>query len=1033
MPCTGRAGKWELGFQPAWLCAFALALAVGAGLAQAQALDPKAGRPLVLNQTRYRLRAGERIVLDAPAETLDFVRSAKSRTAAIRGAKGRGFAIGPTRKGDQILLAASLTTKPGEYTVSVSAVSQSGEVRAEAIDVVLDPPKTVPSTATAPPVVLLNGWQIGISNDGCPPSTAADTFGNTINHYLGNAPVVYFFDNCVEDQNGLIEDLGSTLGEVLNLIQYDTGGLVPQVDLIAHSMGGLIVRSYLAGLQSGGTIKPLVNPRVRKFIQIATPNFGSFQATDLLGPQTAEMIPGSPLLWNLATWNQRGDDLRGVDALAIVGNAGTFGDLSNASDGVVSLTSASLGFADQSRTRILPYCHIDTNFGTSLEGFAAWLADKVTCHGNGIANVDEAPQTGQLIQYFLSNNTDWMSVGTTPSTDPWLSQYGGIYFAEQTASAQWITSAIAQISFGTVPLADGGASGTVFYGEFLKGTGTFTDETNSSFGACGPFSEPTGYYTVVRCKYSPQIYSVGPLSSGAPGRVVQSGGAISVSGVGFGQQCSSCEVYAYPGPVALQVSSWTDSAISAFLPATFNNELVQLLVETASGSDEINIMAQASPMISLSPSQLHFSYTVGGAAPAPQTVVVSSSGGGTLTWTATSSVSWLTLASGEWLTVSASPSGLSPNTYTGTITITAAGASNSPQIISVTLTVTAPPTAAPSISLSATQANFTYTVGGAAPAPQSISISNSGAGTLTWSASTNASWLASTPSGTAPSTLTISVTPASLTPGPYQGAITITATGASNGTQTLSVSLIVTAAASGVVVTSVTNSASGGSGAIAPGEIVTIKGNGLGPAAGVSFSVDPSTGMVDTTLSGTRVLFGSFVSPITYTSAGQINAIVPYEIAGQSTVVMRVQYQGAMSAGTTLQVASAAPGAFTFSGTGSGQAVAANQDGSLNGASNPAAPGSYVTIYFTGGGETNPPGVTGSVTGAVLKWLTGAVSVTVGNVPATVAFEGAAPTFVDGLGQLNIQLANNTPAGVEPLVITVGGLSSPATATISVQ
>jgi uncharacterized protein (TIGR03437 family) len=242
----------------------------------------------------------------------------------------------------------------------------------------------------------------------------------------------------------------------------------------------------------------------------------------------------------------------------------------------------------------------------------------------------------------------------------------------------------------------------------------------------------------------------------------------------------------------------------------------------------------------------------------------------------------------------------------------------------------------------------------------------------------------------------------------------------------------VSAAAPSVVVTSVTNSASGAFGSIAPGEI-TIKGTGLGPVAGVSFSVDPTTGMVDTTLSGSRVSFGSFAAPITYTSASQINAIVPYEIAGQSAVVMEVQYQGAVSAGTLLQVASAAPGAFTFSGTGSGQATAANQDGSLNGPSNPAAKGSYVTIYFTGGGQTNPPGVTGSVTGAVLKWLTQAVSAAVGGKPATVAFDGAAPTFVDGVGQLNIQLANGTPSGTQAPVITVGGVNSPATATISIQ
>jgi uncharacterized protein (TIGR03437 family) len=93
-----------------------------------------------------------------------------------------------------------------------------------------------------------------------------------------------------------------------------------------------------------------------------------------------------------------------------------------------------------------------------------------------------------------------------------------------------------------------------------------------------------------------------------------------------------------------------------------------------------------------------------------------------------------------------------------------------------------------------------------------------------------------------------------------------------------------------------------------------------------------------------------------------------------------------------------------------------------------------VTIYFTGGGQTNPPGVTGSVTGLVLKSLTQPVSVTVGGLPATVAFAGAAPTFVDGVLQLNIRLADNTPSGSAlPLSIVVGGVSSPAGVTLAVQ
>src|ERR1700722_6808880 len=191
--------------------------------------------------------------------------------------------------------------------------------------------------------------------------------------------------------------------------------------------------------------------------------------------------------------------------------------------------------------------------------------------------------------------------------------------------------------------------------------------------------------------------------------------------------------------------------------------------------------------------------------------------------------------------------------------------------------------------------------------------------------------------------------------------------------------------------------------------------------------------MVDTTLARTRVFFGSIAAPITYTSATKINAITPYELTGQSSVSVQVQYQGVSSASTAGQVASASPGAYTLNLSGTGPVVAANQDGTLNGSGNPAAKGSYVTIYFTGGGQTNPPGITGSVTGTVLKWLTQGISVTVGGQPATVTFDGSAPTLVDGVDQLNIQLSPNTPSGLQPIVITIGEISSPSSGTLAIQ
>jgi uncharacterized protein (TIGR03437 family) len=291
-------------------------------------------------------------------------------------------------------------------------------------------------------------------------------------------------------------------------------------------------------------------------------------------------------------------------------------------------------------------------------------------------------------------------------------------------------------------------------------------------------------------------------------------------------------------------------------------------------------------------------------------------------------------------------------------------------------------------------------------------------------------------SGTGSGTLTLGITTAGLTAQTYTGAVTVTASGATNSPQTISVTLVVNpAAASPVVVSAVVNAASWTGSAIAPGELVVLGGTMLGPSTGVAGTVDPSTGKMVSQLAGTTVLFNGVAAPLLYTSATQVNAIVPYEETGCTQATLQVQYQGVLSSSMTLPCASAAPGIFTFNASGAGPAAAANQDGTFNGPSSPAAKGSYVTLYFTGGGQTNPAGVTGSITDTLtLKWLTQNTTVTVGGIAATVAFDGAAPTFVDGVLQLNIQLDAGTPSGSAlPVVIKVGNASSPATATLAVQ
>ena len=262
----------------------------------------------------------------------------------------------------------------------------------------------------------------------------------------------------------------------------------------------------------------------------------------------------------------------------------------------------------------------------------------------------------------------------------------------------------------------------------------------------------------------------------------------------------------------------------------------------------------------------------------------------------------------------------------------------------------------------------------------------------------------------------------------YQPLIVATDTTSSRSSQPRAFTIAVGGANSPVSVSNLVNSASLSGGAVAPGEVVTILGAMLGPPSGQSFSTDP----IATSLAGTTVSFGSTQAPILYTSANQINAVVPWAIAGQTNVTLVVQSASGSTA-LNAAVAGAVPGVFTLNSMGSGQAVAINQDGTPNSSGNPAAPGSYVSLYFTGGGITDPPGLTGSVSDMVVATTALTATATVGGVAGTVTYSGSAPGFVGGVNQMNILLSPSTPSGSVPVVITMGGQSSPATATISVQ
>lgn len=233
--------------------------------------------------------------------------------------------------------------------------------------------------------------------------------------------------------------------------------------------------------------------------------------------------------------------------------------------------------------------------------------------------------------------------------------------------------------------------------------------------------------------------------------------------------------------------------------------------------------------------------------------------------------------------------------------------------------------------------------------------------------------------------------------------------------------------------TGVQNAASYMTSAISPGEIVVLYGAGIGPATLAGLQVDSASGLLETTIAGTTVLFNGIPAPIIYSSENQVSVVVPYEIASAATAQILVNYQGNNVAAGTLAVAPAVPGIFTAS-SGTGQAAALNQDGSVNSASNPAAAGSTIVLFLTGEGQTTPAGTDGKVASAA-PYPTPVLPVTVsiGGQTTTYSYAGAAPGEVAGVMQINAIIPAGITGSAVPVSVQIGAASAQRGVTIAVQ
>jgi len=222
----------------------------------------------------------------------------------------------------------------------------------------------------------------------------------------------------------------------------------------------------------------------------------------------------------------------------------------------------------------------------------------------------------------------------------------------------------------------------------------------------------------------------------------------------------------------------------------------------------------------------------------------------------------------------------------------------------------------------------------------------------------------------------------------------------------------------------VASAAGGPVGPVAPGEIIALYGQSVGPPDPVGPRLD--SGVVSSSLGDVQVFFDGAPAPLLLAGGFQVNVQVPYEAAGHQTTTVQLIYRGIPSNKIELSLIDAAPGLFT-NFVGGSEAQVLNEDGTVNHADNPAPLGSVVSLFATGTGATIPSSATGVPAVAPLPSPALKVGVSFGSRPAGVLFAGSAPGLV-GVTQINARIPVDLPLDAPPqrasVVVTVGSYAS---------
>lgn len=196
-----------------------------------------------------------------------------------------------------------------------------------------------------------------------------------------------------------------------------------------------------------------------------------------------------------------------------------------------------------------------------------------------------------------------------------------------------------------------------------------------------------------------------------------------------------------------------------------------------------------------------------------------------------------------------------------------------------------------------------------------------------------------------------------------------------------------------------------------------------------------ANGVVSTQLGPTRVLIDGRPVPLVFAQRNQVSAVTPFSLTAPSATV-QVEVGGITSDRVVLVVAATQPGLFSLTQTGTGQGAILNQDSSVNGPPNPAARGSVIQIFATGGGQTTPPAQDGWLAPIPppTHGLASPVRVEVGGIDAQIQFAGAAPNLMFGVVQINAVVPQAvTPGDAVALQVFIDNMPSQTGTTLAVS